>query len=683
MFAELGIDFDEKSLQKANSLVDKAIGNVRKLVGATGKADQVEALFAARQKARATARHEHAVQAAADAAKANGSGREVGLFGKLRELAAGDAKARDEARKAELDRAHTLAARQALGGAAPAFNPFGKDNAQGATSFGGKLGTEQWKAAAKPVEGLIGILTKLEKKTSTAIGQKLPAAFHRLAQRTGIAKGDFASMGQVLVGATGMVTATLGAGLAMASSFTSEFTQASEALRETARNARVTSSELQALQHAGAISGVGADRMTASITALGSKLRDANSHLAGSSGVVHTLRRMGISARDASGQVRPTIDILDDVAVAMEHISSPRRRVRVAEALGLDRRMLDVLHTGAGGIRALREEMASLGGGVTPEATEAARKFAQAQARMQVGLTSVRSVIFTALAPAMEGLVSKGAKALGWLARMTRGSHMARNVLVALGVAGAAAAAPLIAAWLPAAAPFLLAGAAGLVLALALDDVQNFLEGNNSLTGEMVTKLRQLADGFIGVGNSARIIEWIKDDWQALSEKIERVNDFLARLPGVAGAAFDALVPFGGLRHLWGNEVRGGGEAPAPAPAQPPQTPADARMARLNAELRGERFDERGRPVQLGLDGQPVTVPAPGSRPVSIPATRSVAAPGTAGGGTTVTTRVEGDRNVFHINGNDPAAMRRQVEQLLEQRERQRRERLSPRGDGE
>ncbi len=673
VFAELGFDFDEKSLQKANALVDKAVGNVQKLVASTGKADQVEALFAARQKARAAARHEHAVQAAADAAKASGGNREVGLFGKLRELAAGDAKARDEARKAELDRAHTLAARQALGGAAPAFNPFGKDKAQGATGFNGKLGTEQWKAAAKPVEGLIGLLGKLEKKTSTAIGQKLPAAFQRLAQRAGVAKGDFASMGQVLVGATGMVTATLGAGLATASAFASEFTAASEALRETARNARVTSSELQALQHAGAISGVGADRVTASVTALGSKLRDANSHLAGSSGVVRTLERMGISARDASGRVRPTVDILDDVAVAMEHISSPRRRVRVAEALGLDRRMLDVLHTGAGGIRALREEMRELGGGVTPEATEAARKFAQAQARMQVGLTSVRSVIFTALAPAMEGLVSKGAKALGWLARMTRGSHMARNVLVALGVAGAAAAAPLIAAWLPAAASFLLAGAAGLALALALDDVQNFLEGNNSLTGEYVTKLRQLADGFIGVGNSARIIEWIKDDWNIFGDKVARVLDFIEHLPPAIRATLAPLrLLLGAFSAVTGHgdgPTEGGAGAPtgAPSPGAPAAGPAP------------------GAPVQVGLDGQPIAVRGANGRyrAVPVPATRSVAAPGSAGGSTTVTTRVEGDRNVFHINGNDPAAMRRQVEQLLEQRERQRRERLSPRGDGE
>jgi len=667
VFAELGIDFDERSLQKANALVDKAIGNVQKLVGATGKADQVEALFAARQKARAAVRHQQSVRAADDAAKAAVPSREAGLFGKLREVAAGDAKAREEARAAELDRAHTLAARRALGHAGPAFDPFGKGKAQGATGFGGQFGTDRWKAASKPVEGMIGLLTKLERKTSTAIGQKLPQAFQRLAEKAGVARGDFASMGQVLTGLTGTVTAALGLGVATAANFTSEFTAASEALRETARNARVTSAELQALQHAGTISGVGAERVTASVTALGSKLRDANSHLAGSSGVVHALARMGISARDASGQVRPTVDILDDVAVAMEHISSPRRRVRVAESLGLDRRMLDVLHTGAGGIRALREEMAELGGGVTPEATEAARKFAQAQARMQVGLTSVRSVIFTSLAPTMEGLVTKGAKLLGWLARVTRGSHMARNVLAALGIAGAAAAAPLIAAWLPAAAPFLLAAAGGLALALALDDVQNFLEGNNSLTGDFVTKLRQMADGFIGVGNSARVVRFLNDDWNELGNNVARLLDFIERLPGAMQPALAPLrLLLRGFTALTGREagVSGGAEGASTPPPAPAPSPARGALA----------------PAQPGIPAANVAAWQAG-QPVVIPATRAVPAPGAAGS-TTVTTHVEGDRNTFHIDGNDTAAMRRELEQLMDDRDRRRRERLSPRGDG-
>lgn len=701
VFADFGFKFDEKALAKADALVDNLAKRAASIIapldaggaafgrmGAQAKAGASKTSTAFERVAdmirKAAAERQHAADVEFFATTAEGKAHAQWLQQRAARLAAIKTEAQAEeaaaqkraaweaqSAKFERDKAKKTAAdRDAID---EAISKGSTRTTQGSVSFGGKFGTEQWKAAAKPVEGLIGVLTKLEKKTSEAIGRRLPAAFQRLAEKAGVAKGDFATMGEIAVGLKGTVVGVLGMAVHMAASFTSEFTQASEALRETARNARVTSSELQALQHAGAISGVGADRMTASVTALGSKLRDANSHLAGSSGVVHTLRQMGISARDASGQVRPTIDILDDVAVAMEHISSPRRRVRVAEALGLDRRMLDVLHTGAGGIRALREEMRELGGGVTPEATEAARKFAQAQARMQVGLTSVRSVIFTALAPAMEGLVSKGAKALGWLARMTRGSHMARNVLVALGVAGAAAAAPLIAAWLPAAAPFLLAGAAGLVLALALDDVQNFLEGNNSLTGEYVTKLRQLADGFIGVGNSARIIEWIKDEWNIFGDKVARVLDFIEHLPPAIRAT---LAP---LRLLLGafSAVTGHGDGPteggagAPSGAPSPGTPAPGPAP--------------GAPVQVGLDGQPIAVRGANGRyrSVPVPATRSVAAPGTAGGSTTVTTRVEGDRNVFHINGNDPAAMRRQVEQLLEQRERQRRERLSPRGDGE
>lgn len=62
-----------------------------------------------------------------------------------------------------------------------------------------------------------------------------------------------------------------------------------------------------------------------------------------------------------------------------------------------------------------------------------------------------------------------------------------------------------------------------------------------------------------------------------------------------------------------------------------------------------------------------------------IPASRSVPAPGGVGGSTTITTRVEGDRNTFHINGSDPAAMRRELDRLMTDRERRRNAERSPR----
>ena len=63
-----------------------------------------------------------------------------------------------------------------------------------------------------------------------------------------------------------------------------------------AREARVTSSELQQFQHAGTMSGVGAERMASGVAALGQSLRATELRQGG--GVAWTLRRLGVEARD-------------------------------------------------------------------------------------------------------------------------------------------------------------------------------------------------------------------------------------------------------------------------------------------------------------------------------------------------------------------------------------------------
>lgn len=644
VFAELGIDFDEKSLQKANSLVDKAVGNVQKLVASTGKADQVEALFAARQKARAAARHEHAVQSAADAAKASGGNREVGLFGKLRELATGDAKARDEARKAELDRAHTLAARQALGGAAPAFNPFGKDKAQGATSFGGKLGTEQWKAAAKPVETYIDLLNKADEAATKwasgklgryldSIARKFPALNAAL-DRFGLGSTNTAGRVRALLGVTAGAALVFHRATSAAFAFADAFSAQSEQLRETAREARVTSSELQEFQHAGAQSGVGADRMAAGVAKLGQSLRAASLRAhGGGGGLGFTLRRLGIEMRDSGGRVRSTSAIMDQLAVAMEHIESPARRVRVATELFGEsgRRMLDVLHTGPGGLRALRDEMEALGGGVSADATAAAHDYTLAQERLKVGADSLRSVIAVGLLPALSWVVNKGAELAGWWARLTHGTHIVQVGLIGLGVAGAAVAASLVIAWAPVIAPFVVAAAKIAVVALALDDLWTFVEGGDSALGRFI-------DSMFGVGTSAQYAHELREEWEAVQNAIAGAIAKVAEWTGI-------------------------GEVPSIGTLAPPRT--DGRPSTVRTRAGGTRANPvAGRRGGARVTSAGATVERPESRPpaaiaaapavvaVAVPASRQVSAPGVATPPPRGARRVtRSTTNHFHMHG--------------------------------
>jgi hypothetical protein len=533
-------------------------------------------------------------------------------------------------------------------------------------------------AARKPVTGLMDLLGRFQVRASTAIGQKLPMAFQRLSARIGIAKGDFATMGQVAAGATLGVLAVLHRGITSLFEFGSAFAATSEQLRETAREARVTSSELQALQYAGTVSGVGADRMTRSVTALGQRLRDANSHLAGSGSTVYLLRRLGISARDSSGQVRPTIDVLSDLSVAMEHVSSPRRRIRIAEALGLDRRTLDVLHTGAGGIQELMARTEALGGGVTPEATEAARRFTIAQENLKLATTSLKSAFFTQLAPALEWIVQKGALLFGWVSRMTRGSHYFQVALIALGVVGAAAGLAIVAAWLPVVAPFLAAAAGALALSLILDDLWGLIEGNNSAIGYLLEEM-------LGIEDATALVDDFREGWDFVAFAVDLVVTKIRELFrfSASGLRFMAEIQRNtvngvarglGLGDVF-TEREGGQREEGPAPD--PDAAGRARRA-LPRQSRVERTAERAKArSERAKAARPA--PAPASTQVGLDGrvigqTPAVARP------TTVTHqhRHEGSRYSFQITGINAREIGTHVEATVRRLQQEQRDGAHP-----
>lgn len=659
LFAELGFEIDDAGLKKADALVLGAADHVKTLIAqATG----LDALDWGGAQADRLARTE-ALVARGEAAKRKATeDTTMAVDASLQ-------KEVDATEAAEAAKHKAVVAYRAKVDAATS-DPFGKAKAKGATSFGGKFGVEQWKAAQKPVEGLMDLVGRFEKKTSTALGKTIPASFGPLFAKLGVAKGDFAAMGQIASAATGAVIGGLTLAARSAFGFADAFSQNSESLRETAREARVTSAEMQQLTHAGVAGGVGAERMASGVNTLAQSLRLAETH---QSGVGWTLRRLGVQMRDSAGRVRSTADVMDDLAVGLERVQSPARRTRIAVQLFGEsgRRMLDVLHSGPGGLRALREEMAELGGGVTPEATEAARQYTLAQERLARGSDSLRSVLATALLPRLTELVTAGARALGWLARMTRGSHLVEVGLLALGVAAAAAATSVVATWLSAAAPILGAAAAVLFLALAFDDLWNFLEGNDSALGAIL-------DSLLWVGASREIVEGIRDAWGEVEDVLARVFDWLDRLPGAAQAALWPLTTLrNAARALTGDGGGGAGEEGAPGSgargagrgrpggprrgaAPPPMTPAP------------------GGPsvVQLGFDGRPVVAPA----------TRAVTAPPSAGGGRArpqVVHHHAGDRISFSLAGPNAQELADRVGAVLERRDRERRDGQHPTEDND
>lgn len=476
-----------------------------------------------------------------------------------------------------------------------------------------------------------GILELIDKKVASIVGENLMSRFKGLdamAKRLGVTS---AGVGRVVIGASLAIVGALHRGIGAAFDFANAFAADSEALRDTAREMRMTTTELQELDHAAAQSGVGVERMRSGVQKFANDLRDAERWGNATTGL---LRRLGIEARGTDGHIRPTADVLNDVSLALERIPSPTRRARVAVQLFGEsgRRMLDVLHSGPGGLMALRDEMADLGGGVTPEATEASRKYTQAQERLKIATDSLRSVLATALLPALTWVVTKITQAEAWLSRMTRGTHVAEVGLALLAAVGVAAALALIVAWAPVVAPFLLAIGAIAQLVLILDDLITLIEGGDSALGRFL-------DSIFGLGFSAEYAHELREEWEGIVDAISR--------------ALDVLVPFLALAST--------------------ENPAEGRLGRPRVgkgtnTRPGARPRPAGRPGATGDLFAPVDVsriPVVSDTGRIVPATRTVGAPGGVTNQTTVRQITREAHYNFAVSGPDANVVTTQVMQRI------------------
>ena len=345
-----------------------------------------------------------------------------------------------------------------------------------------------------------------------ALGQKLQAqlsravpGFDKLAARLGLSGDKAAEFGRIFTRISLGVVAGLAAMTAGALAFAHAFEGDAAALRQGARDAGVTTTQFQELTFAGERAGISADTMRGALAGLNDGLSQA---ARGVGGPISAFHRLGVRVRDAYGQVRSTSDVMDDLARVLPRVQNPMRRLALAQEIfgSSARDMLQVLHEGAGGLKDYRAELEALGGGVTAEASEASRRFGAAQVRLRYAFDGVRSSIMVSLAPAVTWLTERIARVTGFLARVTRNSDLFRVALTALGVAGAAAALPLILAWAPVIAPFLAAGLAVVALGLAFDDLSVFIRGGDSVLGDFL-------DTAGGIGTAASASRGLRDAW--------------------------------------------------------------------------------------------------------------------------------------------------------------------------
>ena len=189
-------------------------------------------------------------------------------------------------------------------------------------------------------------------------------------------------------------------------------------LGETAQQLGVTTTELQEYRHAATQVGLAQDEMDAALAKL---TRNLGAAANGSKAQADAFAKLGISIRDANGNIKTAGAIIPDIAEALKGIPDPAQRAALlVDMFGKSGQKLEpLLSEGAAGVNALRDAAHRLGIVLSNEQIQNADKVADDMAALnQVLEAKLASVVadnakeIIVLANAMATLVDKAGAAI-------------------------------------------------------------------------------------------------------------------------------------------------------------------------------------------------------------------------------------------------------------------------------
>jgi hypothetical protein len=283
----------------------------------------------------------------------------------------------------------------------------------------------------------------------------------------------------------------------------------------------LSTKELQVWELGAAESGIRAEEFTLSLRRLSSAIAGGKDE-AGTQTAVFA--KLGIKTKDAAGHTRTLSEILPEIADHFQSTKDGAGKAALAQELfgRSGARMIPLLNKGSAGVKELTKDFEALGGGFSEEMIERAAEFEKQSARLRVGFNSLKSVIGVYLLPYLtsflENLTAGVSAFREWAKETTLVESGVKTLAKAIGFTLWAALSPFLFGALKFAAIF-----------LAFDDLDGFLEGQDSLIG-------RLLDHMFGDGTATVVREWIQDAVEWFSSGFTDVRAVLS----VFGDGFSA-----------------------------------------------------------------------------------------------------------------------------------------------
>lgn len=249
--------------------------------------------------------------------------------------------------------------------------------------------------------------------------------------------------------------------------------------------------------------------------------------------------KLGISLRDANGEAINATEGILRLADAVQGMSQEEAIFRIKELGITDNRTVEMVLKGRKELERMlgvQKEQSS----VNKEAIENARRYTEALNGFQASVGSAGQSIMQAMIPALTAVVGWLRTGMDWAQEHSDvivaflGTVAAAIAVVYLPAMASAAAATLAATW-----PLIAIGAAvaavAAAFALAYDDVMNFIDGNDSLIGQIFEKFPGLESAVMGV------IGVIRQAWDGIKAFGAGVLEALAPLADAFGGVFGSL----------------------------------------------------------------------------------------------------------------------------------------------
>lgn len=292
--------------------------------------------------------------------------------------------------------------------------------------------------------------------------------------------------------------------------------EATAAIAGMAAKMGVSTDEAQKLAYALGRIGLDTDKATKAMVMLNKAIGDDTVN----SGTKFS--KLGIKVKDANGNIRPTIDVLGDVADRIQKTGNVAEGTAIAMQLfGEDAKdMVPLLMQGKAGLKAISDEFEAMGGVISGDTIKSAKDVRKEIKNIKFALETLTNNAIAPLLPYIKAIVAQGARWAGSLSKLVKTSNLLQVGLIVLATIAAVKLIPMLVstaraffamqtAIMGVTGPTWLWIAALAFLFLVFEDLFTMVTGGDSLIGDLLDK-------FGGLGTKEKVITALKDAWKLI-----------------------------------------------------------------------------------------------------------------------------------------------------------------------